>query len=152
MTSVMPLLERLQTEIVAAMKSKDEARLSSLRMIKSALRKHEIDRMKPLDSATEIQLLKTLMKQRAEAAELFRKGGRPDLAEKEEAELKLTESYLPGAPTEEEMEAAIAQALAETAVTSLKQMGVVMKAAQALLAGKAVDGKLLSEKVRARLL
>ena len=148
----MPLLERIQTEMVAAMKSKAEARLSSLRMIKSALRKHEIDQMKPLDSATEIQVLKTLIKQRVESAEQFRKGGRPDLAEKEEAELKLTESFLPAAPTEEEMEAAIAQALAETAVTSVKQMGVVMKAAQAALTGKAVDGKLLSEKVRARLL
>jgi hypothetical protein len=87
-----------------------------------------------------------------EAAEQFREAGRPDLAEKEETELKLAGSYLPAAPTEEEMEAAIAQALAGTAVTSLKQMGVVMKAAQAALAGKAVDGKLLSEKVRARLL
>ncbi len=152
MASVMPLLERIQTEMVAAMKSRDEARLSALRMIKAALRKHEIDQMKPLDSATEIQLLKTLIKQHVEAAEQFRKGGRPDLAEKEEAELKIAESYLPAAPTEQEMEAAIAQALAETAVTSLKQMGVVMKAAQAALAGKAVDGKLLSEKVRARLL
>lgn len=148
----MPLLERIQTEMVAAMKSKNEARLSALRMIKSALRKHEIDRMKPLDSATEIQVLKTLIKQRVDAAEQFRKGGRPDLAEKEEIELKLAESYLPAAPTEQEMEAAITQALAETAVTSLKQMGVVMKAAQAVLTGKAVDGKLLSEKVRARLL
>ena len=148
----MPLLERIQTEMVAAMKSKAEARLSSLRMIKSALRKHEIDAMKPLDTATEIQVLKTLIKQRMESAEQFRKGGRLDLAEKEEAELKLTESFLPAAPTEEEMEAAIVQALAETAVTSVKQMGVVMKAAQAALTGKAVDGKLLSEKVRARLL
>jgi uncharacterized protein len=148
----MPLLERIQTEMVAAMKSKAEARLSSLRMIKSALRKHEIDAMKPLDSATEIQVLKTLIKQRLESAEQFRKGDRLDLAEKEEAELKLTESFLPAAPTEEEMEAAISQALAETSVTSVKQMGVVMKAAQAALTGKAVDGKLLSEKVRARLL
>lgn len=148
----MPLLERIQTEMVAAMKSKNEARLSALRMIKSALRKHEIDRMKPLDSATETQVLKTLIKQRVDAAEQFRKGGRPDLAEKEEIELKLAESYLPAAPTEQEMEAAITQALAETAVTSLKQMGVVMKAAQAVLTGKAVDGKLLSEIVRARLL
>lgn len=148
----MPLLERIQTEMVAAMKSKNEARLSALRMIKSALRKHEIDQMKPLDSATETQVLKTLIKQRVDAAEQFRKGGRPDLAEKEEIELKLAESYLPAAPTEQEMEAAITQALAETAVTSLKQMGVVMKAAQAVLTGKAVDGKLLSEKVRARLL
>jgi uncharacterized protein YqeY len=151
MAIVMPLLQQIQTEMVAAMKSKDEARLGALRTIKAALRQHEIDSMKPLDSAAEIQVLKTLAKQRAEAAEQFRKGGRVDLAEKEEAELKLTESYPPAAPTEEEMEAAIAKALAETGITSLKKMGVVMKAAQAALAGKTVDGKLLSEKVRARL-
>jgi hypothetical protein len=147
----MPLLERIQSEMVAAMKSKAEARLSGLRTIKAALRKHEIDSMKPLDAATEMQVLKTLIKQRADAAEQFRKGGRVDLAEKEEAELKLTQSYLPAAPTEEEVEAAIEKAIAETGITSLKQMGVVMKAAQAALAGKAVDGKQLSEKVRARL-
>lgn len=147
----MPLLERIQSEMVAAMKSKSEARLSGLRTIKAALRKHEIDSMKPLDAATEMQVLKTLIKQRADAAEQFRKGGRVDLAEKEEAELKLTQSYLPAAPTEEEVAAAIEKAIAETGITSLKQMGVVMKAAQAALAGKAVDGKQLSEKVRARL-
>ena len=147
----MPLLERIQSEMVAAMKSKAEARLSGLRTIKAALRKHEIDSMKPLDAATEMQVLKTLIKQRADAAEQFRKGGRVDLAEKEEAELKLTQGYLPAAPTEEEVVAAIEKAIAETGITSLKQMGVVMKAAQAALAGKAVDGKQLSEKVRARL-
>jgi uncharacterized protein YqeY len=147
----MPLLERIQSEMVAAMKSKAEARLSGLRTIKAALRKHEIDSMKPLDAATEMQVLKTLIKQRADAAEQFRKGGRVDLAEKEEAELKLTQSYLPAAPTEDEVEAAIEKAIAETGITSLKQMGVVMKAAQAALTGKAVDGKQLSEKVRARL-
>ncbi len=148
----MPLLERIQAEMISAMKNKDEARLSGLRTIKAALRKHEIDSMKPLDAGAEIQVLKTLVKPRAEAAEQFRKGGRADLAEKEEAELKLTESFLPAAPSEEEMEAAIERALTETGATSLKQMGLVMKAAQAALAGKAVDGKLLSERVRARLL
>ena len=102
-------------------------------MIKAALMKHEVDSMKPLDEAAEMQILKTLIKQRQDAAEMFRKGGRPELAEKEEAERALIESYLPAAPTEEEMEPAIAAALAETGVTSLKQMGVVMKAAQAKL-------------------
>ena len=104
-----------------------------------------------LDEPAEIQVLNTLIKQRREAADMFRKGGRAELAEKEEAELKLIESYMPAAPSEEEIEAAIAAALAETGVTSAKQMGVVMKAAQAKLAGKRVDGKALSEKVRARL-
>jgi uncharacterized protein YqeY len=95
--------------------------------------------------------LNTLIKQRREAAEMFRKGDRPELAEKEEAELKLVESYMPAAPSDAEIDAAIAAALAETGVTSAKQMGVVMKATQAKLAGKRVDGKALSEKVRAKL-
>ena len=134
-----------------AMKARDESRLGALRLIKAALKKHEVDSMKPLDEAAEMQIMKSLVKQRQEAAEMFRKGGRPELADKEEAELKVIESVLPAAPSEEEMEAAIAAALSETGITSLKQMGVVMKAAQARLAGKRVDGKLLSDKVRARL-
>jgi uncharacterized protein YqeY len=137
--------------MVAAMKSKDEARLSAVRMIKTALKKVEVDSMKPLDEATEMQVLNSLIKQRTESAEMFRKGGRPEMAEKEEAERTLIESYMPAAATAEEMDQAIAAALAETQVTSAKQMGVVMKAAQAKLAGKRVDGKALSEKVRARL-
>ena len=147
----MPLLETIQKDMVAAMKSKDEARLSAIRMIKTALKKLEVDSMKPLDEATEMQVLNSLIKQRTESAEMFRKGGRVEMAEKEEAERKLIESYMPAAATPEEMEEAISAALSETQVTSAKQMGVVMKAAQAKLAGKRVDGKALSEKVRARL-
>jgi uncharacterized protein YqeY len=147
----MALLERIQTDLVAAMRSKDEARLSAIRMIKTALKKHEVDSMKPLDEATELQLLNTLVKQRREAADMFRKGGRPELADREDAELKLIESYMPSAPSDEEIDAAISAALAETGVTSAKQMGVVMKAAQARLAGKRVDGRALSEKVKAKL-
>jgi len=147
----MALLERIQTDLVAAMRAKDEARLSAVRMIKTALKKHEVDSMKPLDEATELQLLNTLVKQRREAADMFRKGGRPELADREDAELKLIESYMPSAPSDEEIDAAISAALAETGVTSAKQMGLVMKAAQAKLAGKRVDGRALSEKVRARL-
>jgi uncharacterized protein YqeY len=147
----MPLLDRIQSEMTQAMKSRAQERLDALRMIKAALKKHEIDAMKPLDEATEMQVLKSLLKQRTEAAEMFRKGGRPELADKEEAELRVVESFLPAAPSEEETDAAIAAALAETGITSLKQMGLVMKAAQARLAGKRVDGKLLSDKVRARL-
>jgi hypothetical protein len=137
--------------MTAAMKAKDELRLGAIRLIKTALKKHEVDAMKPLDEATELQILNTLIKQRREAAEMFRKGGRAELADKEEAELRYVESYMPAAPSEAEIETAIAAALAETGVTSSKQMGVVMKAAQAKLAGKRVDGKALSEKVRARL-
>lgn len=147
----MALIERIRQDLTAAMKARDEARLSALRMILAALKKHQVDSMKPLDEAAELQVLNSLVKQRREAAELFRKGGRPELAEKEEAELRLIESYLPAAPTEEEMEAAVTAAIAETGAASMKQMGAVMKAAQAKLAGKRVDGRLLSEKVKARL-
>jgi len=147
----MPLLDRIQSDMVASMKAKDEARLNAIRLIKTALKKHEVDSMKPLDENSELQILTTLIKQRREAADMFRKGGRAELADKEEAELKLIESYMPAAPSDAEIYAAIAAAMAETGVTSLKQMGVVMKAAQVKLAGKRVDGKALSEKVRARL-
>jgi len=147
----MPLLDRVQKDIVEAMKGREEARLSSLRLMKSALKKHEVDAMKPLDEAAEMQVLKSLVKQRTEAADAFRKAGREESAAKEEAERKLIESYLPAAASEAEMEAAIQAALAETGITALKQMGLVMKAAQARLAGKTVDGKTLSEKVRSKL-
>ncbi len=147
----MPLLEQVQKDMVAAMKAKDEARLSALRLIKAALMKFKVDSMKELDEAAELQVLNSLIKQRREAAEMFRKGGRPEQAEKEETEARLIESYMPAAATDEEMEAAIAAALAETGVTSLKQMGQVMSAAKAKLAGKRVDGKVLSDKVRAKL-
>jgi uncharacterized protein YqeY len=133
------------------MKGREELRLDALRMIKTALKKHEIDSMKPLDEPTELQVLNTLVKQRHESADMFRKGNRPELADKEEAELKIIESYMPSSPTDAEMDSAVAAALAETGITSLKQMGVVMKAAQAKLAGKRVDGKALSERVRSKL-
>jgi uncharacterized protein YqeY len=147
----MPLLDRLQGEMVAAMKAKDEARLGALRLVKAALKKHEIDSMKPLDEATEMQVLSTLIKQRRESADMFRKGGRPELADKEEVELKLIESFMPASASDEDLESAVAEALSETGATSAKQMGLVMKAAQAKLAGKRVDGKLLSDKVRSKL-
>jgi uncharacterized protein YqeY len=147
----MALLDRIQIDMVAAMRAKDEMKLNAIRMIKTALKKHEVDSMKPLDEPTELQILGTLIKQRREAADMFRKGDRAELADKEEAELKLIESYMPAAPSDQEIDAAIAAAMAETGITSSKQMGLVMKAVQAKLAGKRVDGKALSEKVRARL-
>ncbi|HTD43049.1 MAG TPA: GatB/YqeY domain-containing protein [Bryobacteraceae bacterium] len=147
----MPLLDQIQKDMVSAMKAREEARLGALRMIKTALQKHQIDSMKPLDEQTELQVLNTLVKQRREAADMFRQADRPELADKEEAELKLIESYMPSMPTDSEMDAAIAAAMAETGVTALKQMGVVMKAAQAKLAGKRVDGKALSDRVRGKL-
>jgi uncharacterized protein len=147
----MALLERLQADMVSAMKARDEARLGALRMMKAALKKHEIDSMKPLTEPVEMQVLNTLMKQRRESADMFRKGGREELAVKEEAELALIETYLPAAPSDEEVDAAIDAAVAETGASSAKDMGKVMKAAQARLAGKRVDGKVLSERVKARL-
>jgi len=147
----MPLLDQVSTDMTAAMRAGDQVRLDALRLIKAALMKHKVDTMKPVDEAAELQILTTLIKQRRESADMFRKGNRPELADKEEAELKLIESYMPAAPTDAEVEAAIASAMSETGATSAKQMGVVMKAAQSKLAGKRVDGKALSEKVRARL-
>ena len=147
----MPLVDQVQTEMVAAMKARDEARLSALRMIKAALMKAKVDSPNPLDDAAEMAILKQLIKQRQDAAEMFRKAGRTEQAEKEESEKAIIESYLPAAASDVEIERAIGEALAETGVTSLKQMGVVMKATQTRLKGKTVDGKALSEKVRSKL-
>ena len=148
----MPLLDQLQKDLVAAMKAKDEGRLSAIRMIKTAFQKAAtVDPSKPLDDAAGQQLLKSLVKQRIDAADMFRKGGREELALKEEAERRIIESYLPAAASDEEVQAAVDAALAETGANSAKQMGLVIKAAQAKLAGKTVDGKTLSEKVKSRL-
>jgi uncharacterized protein len=147
----MALLDQIQKDMIEAMKAKDEARLSTIRMIKTALKKQEIDSMKPLDEATELQVMNTLLKQRREAADLFRKGGREDLAEKEESELGIITRYLPPTATSAELEEAVAAAMAESGATSSKQMGTVMKAAQARLAGKRIDGKTLSELVKQKL-
>ena len=150
-TDIMHLIAQVQQEMVAAMKSGDAARLSALRMLKAALMKLKVDSPKPIDEAAEIQVLKLLIKQRIDAAEMFRKAGRIESAEKEEAEKTLLEAYLPAGASVEEIDAAVDSAMAETGATSIKQMGLVMKAAQAKLAGKTVDGKALSDKVRSRL-
>jgi hypothetical protein len=147
----MPILDQLQKDLVAAMKAKEELRLSAIRMIKTALQKAHADTGKPLEDAAEQQVLKSLAKQRVDAADMFRKGGREEMALKEEAEKKIIESYLPASASEEEMQAAIDAAIAETGAASAKQMGLVMKAVQSKLAGKTLDGKWISEKVKARL-
>ena len=147
----MPLIDRVQQDMVAAMKSREEARLSALRMIKAALMKQKVDSPKPIDEAMEMQILKSLIKQRIDASEMFRKAGRMEQADKEDAEKSLIESYLPAGASEAEVDAAIEAAMAETGATSIKQMGLVMKAVQARLAGKTVDGKALSDKVRSKL-
>jgi uncharacterized protein len=147
----MALLEQIQKDMIAAMKAREEAKLETIRGIKAALKKHEIDTMKPLDEASELQILAMLVKQRRESADMFRKGGREELAAKEETELAQIVAYMPASASDEEMDAAIAAAIAETGADSAKQMGLVMKAAQAKLAGKRVEGKVLSDRVRARL-
>ena len=147
----MSLSERVQKDIVTAMKSKDELRLSVLRMIKSALQLKEVDKKRPLDEPESIQLLQTLAKQRKESIDQFAKGGRQDLVDKETSELKVLESYLPAGASAEEMNAASTKAIADTGATSIKQMGGVVKAAKDALTGKAVDGKVLSDLVRDRL-
>lgn len=147
----MSYLERIQTDLTAAMKEKNELRLSVLRMMKSALKLKEVEKMKPLDDLESLQILQTLVKKGKESIEQFTQGGRPDLAEKEQREIVIIEQYLPEAPSDEEMTRAIAEAVSETGADSLKQMGAVVKAARAKLEGKSIDGKLLSDKVREHL-
>jgi uncharacterized protein len=147
----MTLSDQIQKDLTDAMRSKDELRLSVLRGIKSAIKYKETEKIRALDEAESIQLLQTLVKQRKESIDQFQKGNRPDLVEKETKELAIIESYLPAGATEAEMDAAIAKAIAETSAASIKQMGAVVKAAKAALEGKTVDGKALSDRVRARL-
>jgi uncharacterized protein len=147
----MGYIERIQSDLTAAMKQKDELRLSVLRMMKSALKNKEIEKVRPLDDLESLQVLQTLVKQRRESVEQFTKGGRNDLAEKEAKEIKIIEDYLPAAPSDEEMHRAIDDAIAEAGADSLKQMGAVVKAARARLEGKAINGKVLSDRVRERL-
>jgi uncharacterized protein len=147
----MGYIDRIQTDLTAAMKEKDELRLSVLRMMKAALKHKEIEKMRPLDDMESLQTLQTLVKQRQDSVEQFTKGGRKDLAEKEKKEIAIIEEYLPAAPSDHEMHQAIEGAIAESGADSLKQMGAVIKAARARLEGKTVDGKALSDKVRERL-
>ena len=147
----MGYIDRIQSDLTAAMKEKDELRLSVLRMMKSALKHKEIEKMRPLDDLESLQILQTLVKQRHESAEQFAKGGRNDLAEKEKKEIIIIEKYLPASPSDEELHHAITAAIAESGADSLKQMGAVIKAARARLEGKTIDGKALSDQVRDRL-
>ncbi len=147
----MALLDQIQKDMVAAMKAKDQQRLDAIRMVKTALTKAKVDSNKEFDEKAELAVLSSLMKQRREAADMFRLGGREESALAEEAEARIIEAYMPAAPTEEELAAAIEAAAAETGAASVKDLGAMMKAVQAKLAGKRVDGKALSERVKARL-
>jgi len=147
----MTVFEQIQKDIVAAMKAKDEVRLSVLRMVKSAFQLKEVEKIRPLDEAESIALLQTLVKQRKESIDQFAKGGRQDLVDKETEQLKVLETYLPAGASDADMDAAISNAVTATGATSMKQMGAVVKAAKEALTGKSVDGKALSDRVRERL-
>lgn len=147
----MGYIEQIQSDLTAAMKEKDELKLSVLRMVKSALKHKEIEKVRSLTDLESLQVLQTMVKQRRESIEQFHKGGRNDLADKELKEIVIIERYLPAAPSDEELHSAIDAAIQEEGADSLKQMGAVVKAARAKLEGKAVDGKALSDKVRERL-
>ena len=147
----MTLLEKIQSHLADAMKSKDQLRLSVLRMMKTAVKNKEIERMKPLDEGEAIAVLNTLVKQRKDSAEQFRTGGREEMATKEEAEIKIIEEYLPAAASEDDIRNAIGEALQETGASSMKDMGKVMKATMARLAGKTADGSRVSQLVKEKL-
>ena len=147
----MSLAEKIQKDLVDAMRARDELKLSVLRGIKAAIKHKEVEKIRALDDGESIQILQTLVKQRKESIEQFIKGNRPELADKETKELAIIESYLPAGASEAEMDAAIAKAISESGANSIKQMGTVVKAAKAALEGKTVDGKILSDRVRERL-
>ena len=147
----MTLVEQVEKDLVAAMKAREELRLSVLRMMKTALKLKQTESGRPLADAEALAVLRTLVKQRHESAEQFRKGGREDRAEKEEAEIKIVEGYLPAAATEDEIDAAVAAAIVETGAATPKDLGKVMKAAMVKLTGKSVDGKRVNEIARAKL-
>ena len=147
----MPIVEKVQKDLVAALKAQETLKLSVLRMMKAALMNKKVELGKAVDDAEALAVLRTLAKQRRESVEAFRKGGRDDLADKEEAEIKIVEAYLPAAASEEEIDAAVAAAIAETGASTAKDLGKAMKAAMAKLTDKNADGKRVSEKVRAKL-
>src|SRR5271155_1607104 len=156
-TSDMTISERIQAEIIPAMKAKDEHKLTTLRMVKSALKNKEIDKREALTDAEESQILTTLIKQRKESVESFTKGGRPELAEKEQLEIAMIEAFLPQAATAEEIRAVVEAALAQLAEGGTKpgpkDMGTAMKVVQQrlLAGGVRADGKLVSEILKAEL-
>jgi uncharacterized protein len=150
----MPLIDQIQKDIVAAMKAKEEERLSCLRMVKTALKNKEIEKMSPLEDKESQQVLSTLIKQRKDSIEQFTKGGRQEMADKEAAEIKVIETYLPKAAGEEEIAAGVRAAILEmTGPLTIKDMGTVMKAAMARFAaaGLRVDGKVVSDAVKKEL-
>mgnify|MGYP001579068940 FL=1 len=147
----MSLTDRLSDDLKLAMKARDQLRMDAIRMVKAALQNKEIELKKDLDEAEMSRVLLTLVKQRKEAAEQYKIGKREELADKELKELAIIEAYLPKALSQEELTAVVEGAIREAGPVTMKDMGRVMKAVTAKLAGQAVDGKQLSDLVRTRL-
>jgi uncharacterized protein YqeY len=140
--------DQVGADITAAMKARDASRLSALRMLKAAVMNKSVEKGRDLDDAEVLQVVASLVKQRRDSIEQFTNAGRTDLVEKETAELTVLQAYLPAAATPEEINAAVAEAIAETGASSPKDMGKVMKAVMPKLAGKNADGKAVNEAVR----
>ena len=147
----MTLTDQLTADIVAAMKARDTARLTPLRMLKTALTNKSIEKGRALEPAEDVQVVSMLVKQRRDSIEQFTAGGRADLAQKEQAEIVVLEAFLPAAASQAEIDQAVEGAIRETGASTAKDIGRVMKATMSALAGKHVDGKKVNEAVRARL-
>lgn len=147
----MSLKERIVSDLTAAMKSKDAARLSTLRLVKANIMNREIEKGGELTDEEVTKALQSLVKQRRDSVEQYEKAGRQELVDKEQAEISVIDEFLPQAASREEVEAAVITAIQETGATSMRDMGPVMKAAQARLAGRNADGRVLSEIVKAKL-
>jgi uncharacterized protein YqeY len=147
----MSLKQQIISDLTASMKAQTAPRTSTLRMVKAAVMNREIEKGGELDDDEMTKLLRSLVKQRRDSVEQYEKGGRPELADKEKTEIEVIEAYLPQAVSREEIETAVAAAIAETGASSMKDMGKVMKAVQTALSGKNADGRTVSEIVKARL-
>jgi uncharacterized protein len=147
----MSLKHQIISDLTTSMKAQDAARTSTLRMVKAAMMNREIEKGGELDDEEMAKLLRSMVKQRRDSVEQFEKGARQELADKEKAEIEVIEAYLPQSASQDEIEQAVSAALAETGATSMKDMGRVMKAVQAHLAGKNADGRTVSEIVKSRL-
>lgn len=147
----MNLAEKVVADLTASMKAQDSPRTSTLRMVKAAMMNRQIEKGGALDDDEMMKLLRSLVKQRRDSVEQYEKAGRQELADKEMSEIKVIEAYLPQAASTEEIESAVNAAIDEAGATSIKDMGKVMKAAQAMLAGKNADGRIVSEMVKSKL-
>jgi len=147
----MPIVDQINADLTQAMKAKEAERLSALRMVKTALKLRETELPGGVDDGEAVKVLNSLLKQRRDAAEQFRTGGREEMALKEENEARIIQTYLPAAASEEDIVQAVDEAIAEVGASSMKDMGAVMKSVRAKLEGKTIDGKLLSDMVKAKL-